>query len=65
MPTLHLTPRETERSLNLYQQGILVRKEILTNSTLENVGWEVQVVGRESNPEEIRKIGFVGLLLTC
>jgi len=34
-------------------------------STLDKLGWEVQVVGRESKPSEIRIMGFVGLLLVC
>jgi predicted metal-binding protein len=34
-------------------------------ATLDSLEWKVQVVGRESDPEEIEEIGYVGLLLVC
>lgn len=34
-------------------------------ATLDNLGWKVQVVGRESEPGEIEEVGYVGLLLVC
>jgi predicted metal-binding protein len=34
-------------------------------ATLDNLGWKVQVVGRETEPEEIEEVGYVGLLLVC
>ncbi len=37
--------------------------DVLT--TLDNMGWEAEVVGRKSDPQELTKVGFVGLLLVC
>jgi len=34
-------------------------------ATLDNLGWKIQVVGRETEPEKITEVGYVGLLLVC
>jgi len=34
-------------------------------ATLDYLRWKIQVVGRETEPEKISEVGYVGLLLVC
>jgi len=34
-------------------------------ATADYLGWKIQIVGRETEPERIGEVGYVGLLLVC